>query len=178
MTFTAKDIRAYQTEVKNNAPRFIREHRAAFDNAIDTIIKQIQKTVYKNPEAHNCTIDITSLIKSADGIDPATESGQFRLALVSELESLGFTAVITNDPRTLNYLMDVTWDENETSNQDDISERLDKIDAAIADLAKNLDIAGSESRISAKLGKLNENINNVKDIANGNSRDIGRLDCY
>lgn len=178
MAFTAKDIRAYQTEVKNNTPRFIREHRATFDNTIDTIIKQIQKTVYKNPEAHNCTIDISLLIKSAVDIDPATESGQFRLALVSELESLGFTAVITNDPKTLHYLMDVTWAENQTSNQDDISERLDKIDAAITILAKHLDFTASETRISAQLDTINKNVNNVKDIANGNSRDIGRLDCY
>lgn len=178
MTFTAKDIRAYQAEVKNNTPRFIREHRATFDKTIDTIIKQIQKSVYKNPEVHNCIIDITLLIKSTVGLDRTTDSGRFRMALVSELESLGFTTIVSNNPKTQHNIMVVTWDENETSNQDDISERLDKIDAAIADLAKNLDIADSESRINAKLGKLNENINNVKDIANGNSRDIGRLDCY
>lgn len=178
MTFTAKDIRAYQTEVKNNTPRFIREHRATFDNIINAIIKQIQKSVYNNPEAQNCIIDITSLIKSADGIDPIADSGEFRLALVSELESLGFTAIFNSYLKTLNHIMVVTWTENETSNQDDISERLDKIDAAVANLAKNLDLAGCESRINTKLGKLNENINDVKDIANGNSRDIGRLDCY
>lgn len=178
MTFTAKDIRAYQTEVKNNTPRFIREHRAAFDNIIDTIIKQIQHTVYKNPEAHRCTIDITPLIKSADGIDPVTDSGRFRMALISELESLGFTAVITNDPKTLNYLMDVSWDENEATHQNDISERLDKIDAAIASLAKNLDIAGSETRISTKLDKVNKNVDAVKSEVKDNYYAIRGLDCY
>lgn len=178
MTFTAKDIRAYQTEVKNNTPRFIREHRATFDKIINTVIKQIQKSVYKNPEAQNCTIDISLLIKSAVGIDPVADSGEFRLALVSELGSLGFTAIFNSYLKTLNHIMVVTWDEKQASSQDDISERLDKIEAAIADLAKSLDISGSESRINTKLGKLNENINDVKDIANGNSRDIGRLDCY
>lgn len=178
MTFTAKDIRAYQNEVKNNTPRFIREHRATFDSIIDTIIKQIQKSVHKNPEAQNCTIDLTLLIKSAVGIDPVADSGQFRVALVSELESLGFTAIVSSNTKTLNHIMVVTWDEKQASDQDDISERLDKIDAAIANLTKNLDIAGSETRISKQLDKLKENISDVKDIANGNSRDIGRLDCY
>lgn len=178
MTFTAKDIRAYQTEVKNNTPRFIREHRATFDKIIDTIIKQIQKSVYNNPEAQNCIIDITLLIKSAVGIDPVADSGPFRMALISELESLGFTAIVSSNPKTLHHIMVVTWDEEQASKQDDISERLDKIEATLTNLAKNLDIAGSETRISKQLGKLNENINDVKDIANSNSRDIYRLDCY
>ena len=178
MTFSAKDIRAYQTEIKNNTPRFIREHRAAFDKILDTITNQIQKTISKNPEAQNCIIVISHLIKSAHGIDPIADSGEFRLALVSELESLGFTAIINTNSKALNHIMVVTWDENETSNQDDISERLDKIDAAIADLAKHLDFTASESRISKQLDKLNQNISDVKDIADSNSRDIGRLDCY
>lgn len=156
MTFTAKDIRAYQSEVKNNTPRFIREHRAAFDKIFDTVIEQIQKSVHENPEAQNCTVDITLLIKSAVGIDPISESGPFRVALVSELESLGFTAIINANAEKLNYIMVITWAENETSEQDDISKRLDKIDATIANLAKNLDIAGSETRISNQLDKIIE----------------------
>lgn len=178
MTITANDIREYQSEVKANTPSFIDQHRDAFDSIIKTITHHIQQSITKDPDVRHCSFNLSTLITNFKDIDPFADEVRFRTILIDEMEALGFTLEVTAAPQSLDTVLFVSWKDNSPSDQDILSQRLDKIDTAIADLTKNIDLAGSEARIGAQLKKLNENVNDVKSEVKDNYYAIRGLDCY